>query len=77
MWTSATRRGWWRAAGLSRQQGFTGRLAIHPDQVAPINAAYTPDADEVAYARRVVRAFADSPGTGVVGMDGKMLDMPT
>ena len=60
----------------SRQLGFTGRLAIHPDQVAPINAAYSPDADEIAFARRVVAAFADSPGTGVVGMDGKMLDMP-
>lgn len=69
------------AAGLvrdsraSRRQGFTGRLAIHPDQVGPINAAYTPDADEVAQARRVVAAFS-AAGTGVVGLDGKMLDMP-
>ena len=61
---------------LSRQAGFTGRLAIHPDQVEPINAAYSPDADEVAHARRVVAAFAAAPGTGVVGLDGKMLDMP-
>ena len=60
----------------SRQLGFTGRIAIHPDQVAPINAAYSPDADEIAHARRVVDAFAASPGTGVVGLDGKMLDMP-
>ncbi len=61
---------------LSRQLGFTGRLAIHPDQVDPINAAYSPDAGEVAFARRVVAAFAASPGIGVVGLDGKMLDMP-
>ena len=61
---------------LSRQLGFTGRIAIHPDQIAPINAAYTPDADEIAFAHRVVAAFAASPGTGVVGLDGKMLDMP-
>ena len=60
----------------SRQLGFTGRIAIHPDQVAVINAAYSPDAAEIAFARRVVDAFAASPGTGVVGLDGKMLDMP-
>jgi citrate lyase subunit beta/citryl-CoA lyase len=60
----------------SRQLGFTGRIAIHPDQVAVINAAYSPDAGEIAFARRVVDAFAASPGTGVVGLEGKMLDMP-
>ncbi len=60
----------------SRQMGFTGRLAIHPDQVATINAAYSPDPEEVAFARRVVAAFAASPGTGVIGLEGKMLDMP-
>jgi citrate lyase subunit beta/citryl-CoA lyase len=60
----------------SRQLGFTGRIAIHPDQVALINAAYSPDEAEIAFARRVVDAFNASPGTGVVGLDGKMLDMP-
>ena len=60
----------------SRQLGFTGRLAIHPDQVGPINAAYSPDEAEIAFARRVVDAFAAAPGTGVIGLDGKMLDMP-
>ena len=60
----------------SRQLGFTGRIAIHPDQAAPINAAYSPDEAEITHARRVVAAFAAAPGTGVVGMDGKMLDMP-
>ena len=59
---------------LSRQLGFTGRIAIHPDQVAPINAAYSPDAGEIAFARRVVAAFES--GLGVVALDGKMLDMP-
>lgn len=61
---------------LSRQLGFTGRLAIHPDQVATINAAYSPDDAEIAFAHRVVAAFAAAPGVGVIGMDGKMLDMP-
>ena len=60
----------------SRRMGFGGRLAIHPDQVEPINTAYTPDAEEVAHARRVEAAFAAAPGLGVVGLDGKMLDMP-
>ncbi|HYZ63811.1 MAG TPA: CoA ester lyase [Acetobacteraceae bacterium] len=60
----------------SRRLGFTGRIAIHPDQIAPINAAYSPDEAEIAHARRVVAAFAAAPGTGVVGLDGKMLDMP-
>ena len=70
------------AAGLaadsrqSRQLGFTGRIAIHPDQVTTINAAYSPDEAEIAYARRVVAAFNAAPGVGVVGLDGKMLDMP-
>ena len=60
----------------SRRLGFTGRVAIHPDQVPAINAAYSPDEAEIAFARRVVDAFAAAPATGVVGLDGKMLDMP-
>ena len=63
-------------AHAARQMGFTGKIAIHPAQVETINAAFTPDAQEVAFARRVVEAFAASPGIGVVGLDGKMLDMP-
>jgi citrate lyase subunit beta / citryl-CoA lyase len=58
------------------REGFTGRLAIHPAQVAAINAAFTPSADEVAHATRVVAAFNAAPGIGVVGLDGKMLDIP-
>lgn len=58
------------------REGFTGRIAIHPDQVAAINEAFTPTEAEIAHARRVVAAFAAAPGTGVVGLDGKMLDMP-
>ena len=63
-------------ARAARQMGFTGKMAIHPAQVETINASFTPDEQEVAFARRVVDAFAASPGTGVVGLDGKMLDMP-
>lgn len=60
----------------ARAEGFSGRLAIHPAQVGPINDGFTPSGDEVEHARRVVAAFAAEPGAGVVGLDGKMLDMP-
>jgi citrate lyase subunit beta/citryl-CoA lyase len=60
----------------ARAEGFSGRLAIHPAQVATINHGFTPSAEEVAFARRVVAAFDAEPGAGVVGLDGKMLDMP-
>ena len=60
----------------ARAEGFTGRLAIHPAQVAPINESFTPSEAELAHARRVLAAFAAAPGAGVVGLDGKMLDMP-
>lgn len=57
--------------------GFTGKLAIHPAQVAPINAAFTPSAAAVGKARAVLAAFdAAGPGAGVVSLDGAMLDQP-
>lgn len=60
----------------ARAQGFTGRIAIHPAQVAAINESFTPSAEEVAHAQRVLAAFAASPGAGTVGLDGKMIDIP-
>ncbi|MDB5861732.1 MAG: Citrate lyase subunit beta / citryl-CoA lyase [Ramlibacter sp.] len=65
-----------RDAQRARQRGFTGKIAIHPGQVATINAAFTPSAEELAHARRVVEVFESNPGLGTVGLDGKMLDMP-
>ncbi|MFA5524981.1 MAG: CoA ester lyase [Tissierellales bacterium] len=58
----------------SRYDGFTGRVAIHPDQVAIINDAFTPSAEELDMARRIVEAFKD--GQGAVSIDGKMFDIP-
>ena len=58
------------------RDGFAGKLAIHPAQVAVINAAFTPSAEALARARRVVEAFAAAGDTGVVGLDGEMLDRP-
>lgn len=58
-----------------RRLGFRGKIAIHPDQVEIINRAFTPTEAELAQARRIVAAFATA-GTGTVGLDGQMLDMP-
>jgi len=58
----------------ARYDGFTGKVAIHPDQVPIINDAFTPSEDEIAHAKRVIAAFAE--GAGAVSMDGKMLDVP-
>jgi citrate lyase subunit beta/citryl-CoA lyase len=59
-----------------RREGFTGKLAIHPAQVPIINAAFTPSAEEIAHARKVVALFAENPDLGTIGLDGKMLDRP-
>lgn len=63
-------------AARGRKDGFSGMLAIHPDQIAPIHAAFTPSADDIAHAERVVAAFDAQQGAGAVGLDGKMLDIP-
>ncbi len=60
----------------SRAEGFTGRVAIHPAQVAAINECYMPSAQEIEHARRVIAAFDAVPGAGTVGLDGKMIDIP-
>ncbi len=60
----------------ARAEGFTGRLAIHPAQVAAINESFMPSAEEVSHANRVLAAFAREPGAGTVSLDGKMIDMP-
>jgi len=59
---------------IARRAGFTGKIAIHPDQVDVINDAFTPSPEDIAYANRVIEAFAT--GVGTVALDGKMLDMP-
>lgn len=59
-------------AQRARELGYSGKLIIHPDQVAPIHEAFTPTAKEVAHARRVVEAFdaASERGGGVITLDG-------
>lgn len=63
-------------AARARRDGFAGMIAIHPAQVAIIHAQFTPSAEELAHARRVVAAFDANPGLGTLSLDGSMLDMP-
>jgi citrate lyase subunit beta/citryl-CoA lyase len=65
-----------RAEALrGRRFGFGGKLCIHPKQVAGVNAAYRPDADEIAWAERVLAVAATAHGAAVA-LEGKMVDRP-
>lgn len=70
--------GFGRALERSRRAGFQGRLCVHPDQIAAVNAAYMPSAAELARAERIVAAFreAEARGEAAVQVDGEMVDYP-
>ncbi|MES3153499.1 HpcH/HpaI aldolase/citrate lyase family protein [Sphingomonas faeni] len=63
-------------AARGRRDGFTGMMAIHPSQVAVINAAFTPSAEERAKAQAIVDLFAANPGAGALQLEGRMVDAP-
>lgn len=63
-------------AARGRRDGFTGMMAIHPSQVAVINAAFTPSDEERAKAQAIVDLFAANPGAGALQLDGRMVDAP-
>ena len=63
-------------AARAARDGFTGMMAIHPSQIAPINAAFSPSEAALAHARTIVAAFAAQPDAGVLQIDGKMVDAP-
>jgi citrate lyase subunit beta/citryl-CoA lyase len=67
-----------RALERSRRGGFQGRCCVHPDQIAPVNAAYMPSAAEIAAAEKIVAAFrdAESRGAAAIQVDGQMIDYP-
>jgi citrate lyase subunit beta/citryl-CoA lyase len=65
-----------RRAEKVRRAGYRGMLAIHPDQVAVINDAFTPSAEELAAAHEIVELFKANPGVGTIGHKGAMLDRP-
>jgi citrate lyase subunit beta/citryl-CoA lyase len=60
----------------ARRDGFTGRIAIHPDQIAIINRCFSPSDAEIAEAQMLVDAFAAQPDAGTLGINGKMYDIP-
>jgi citrate lyase beta subunit len=65
-----------RAEALrARALGYSGKGSIHPQQVPILNAVFTPDADEIAHARRIVAAF-EAADSGLVVVDGKLLEKP-
>jgi len=65
-----------RDAERARRAGFACKAAIHPQQVEIINQAFTPSAEALAHAQRVVEAFRASPGHGAIAIDGRMHDRP-
>jgi citrate lyase subunit beta/citryl-CoA lyase len=65
-----------RECDAAMRDGFSGKLAIHPDQIDIINEAFTPSAAAVAEARAVIDAFAAAGDTGVVAIGGRMFDVP-
>lgn len=67
-----------REAEFGAGLGFAGKQIIHPNQVAPVQQAFTPDDEAVAYAARLVKAFESHQreGKGAFALDGQMIDMP-
>ena len=63
-------------AEAAAREGFTGKLAIHPAQVAVINAAFSPSAEDVSKAEEIVAAFEAHPNAGVLSVAGRMVDRP-
>jgi citrate lyase subunit beta/citryl-CoA lyase len=71
-------------AGLRREcqegawMGYTGKITIHPDQIDIVNAAFTPSAEEVDEAARLVRAMEDATREGLmaIAFEGRMVDVP-
>lgn len=59
-----------------RRDGFTGKMAIHPAQVAVINEVFSPSPEALARAEAIIALFDADPGLGVIGLDGEMLDRP-
>ena len=63
-------------ARLAARDGFTGKMAIHPDQVAMINEVFSPSPDDMSRAEAIVQLFVDNPDAGALSLDGQMVDRP-
>ena len=60
----------------ARHDGFLSKAVIHPKHVDVVNAAFMPTEEEIAWSQKVIKAFDDNPNSGVVKLDGKMIDKP-
>ncbi|MBV6306533.1 CoA ester lyase [Candidimonas humi] len=65
-----------REAQAAFRDGFSGKMAIHPAQIEAINHAFTFSSEKIAWARRVLAAFAANPGERALQLDGQMIDEP-
>jgi len=63
-------------SAVAKRSGFSGKMAIHPAQIAVINRAFSTSEEELAWARKVVTLFAENPDAGTIALDGKMIDRP-
>jgi citrate lyase subunit beta/citryl-CoA lyase len=68
--------GFARECAQARDLGFDGKTLIHPNQIGPCNAVFSPSAEEVAQARRIIAAFElpENKDKGVVALDGRMVE---
>lgn len=62
----------------AKRLGFQGKLCIHPNQIDPCHAIFSPTREEILYAEKVIQAFedAESKGMGAIQLDGKFIDYP-
>ena len=69
--------GFARECAEARDLGFDGKTLIHPNQIEPCNAAFSPTPDEVTQARAIIAAFAlpENKGKGVVQVGGRMVEL--
>jgi citrate lyase subunit beta/citryl-CoA lyase len=68
--------GFARESEEARDMGFDGKTLIHPSQIAPCNAAFSPSADEIAEAKKIIAAFdrPENADKGVIALDGRMVE---
>jgi citrate lyase subunit beta / citryl-CoA lyase len=62
----------------AKQLGFMGKLCIHPNQIEPVNAIFSPGPNEIAHAEKIIQAYEESEakGLGAIQVDGKFVDLP-